>query len=158
MEERPNRGKPLVLRVEISTEDGGEPALDTIGDELRTLLGRAADAPRPAPEGEPPLVPAIDEARLDQRSRRLAASERDLTERNRELDRREHELERLAAERETDIELREDAVERRESELAELEQRLGRKERELVHYVADVQDELLRREAFWHGPGGSIRH
>jgi hypothetical protein len=158
MDERPDRGKPLVLRVEISTEDGGEPALDTLGTELRTLLGRAADAPRPAATDEPPLVPTLDEARLEQRSRRLAASEHDLTERNRELDRRERELERVAVERETDIELREDAVEQREAELAELEQRLGRKERELVHYVAELQDELLRRETWWNGPGGSIRH
>jgi hypothetical protein len=47
---------------------------------------------------------------------------------------------------EADIFLREERLEEREAELAALEQQLRRKETELMIYVADLQEELIRRE------------
>jgi hypothetical protein len=50
------------------------------------------------------------------------------------------------ARHEADVFIREERLEQREAELAELEQQLRRKETELMVYVADLQDEVLRRE------------
>ena len=47
---------------------------------------------------------------------------------------------------EADLFIREERLEQRETELAVLEQQLRRKETELMIYVADLQEELVRRE------------
>ena len=52
----------------------------------------------------------------------------------------------IDAAHEADVFIREERLEQRETELAQLEQQLRRKETELMIYVADVQEELGRRE------------
>ena len=168
----PPSGKPLVLRVEISAEDGATLSLPS--------LVAAAPAPAPAHDEELERRTAelerravkLDEAerRLNERELeldsgaghtasekiRLAAREKRLTQiedelegRLREVDQREDALESREAEFEADVELREQRIERWRTELTELEQRLDRKETELTLYVGELQGELSKREPGW---------
>jgi len=57
------------------------------------------------------------------------------------------EVDEVDAAHEADVFLRELRLEQREAELATLEQQLRRKETELMVYVADVQEQLVRRDA-----------
>jgi uncharacterized protein (DUF3084 family) len=57
------------------------------------------------------------------------------------------EVDEVDAAHEADVFLREERLEQRETELAQLEQQLRRKETELMVYVADLQEEIIRREA-----------
>ncbi len=61
------------------------------------------------------------------------------------------------AEFEADVELREDRLDQQRRDLHELEQRLKRKEAELLVYVAQLQEEFVRRESVGWSAGG-IRH
>jgi hypothetical protein len=56
-------------------------------------------------------------------------------------------VDEVDAAHEADVFLRELRLEQREAELATLEQQLRRKETELMVYVADVQEQLVRRDA-----------
>ena len=63
------------------------------------------------------------------------------------------------AEFEADVELREDRLVDQRAQLEELEQRLKRKESELLVYVAQLQEEFLRRESSgWNAVSSLIRH
>ena len=119
--------KPLVLRVEISSEQ--------------------ANALAPLFEGHvgPPTVsvpaPIYDEA-VDARLL--------------ELRERETELEQREAVFEADVQFREDRIERWRTELEELEQTLDRRERDLVSYVDQLQGFMSSStdEAWWSRPAG----
>lgn len=90
---------------------------------------------------------------------RLDRREHELEARLLELNDREEQLEVREAEFESDVELREDRLERERSELEDLEQRLRRKETELLVYVAQLQEEFVRREdAGWGAVAANIRH
>jgi hypothetical protein len=63
------------------------------------------------------------------------------------------------AEFEADVELREDRLLEQRADLEELEQRLRRKEAELLVYVAQLQEEFVRRESSgWNSVTAAIRH
>ena len=118
--------KPLVLRVEISSEQ--------------------ANALAPLFEGHvgPPTVsvpaPIYDEA-VDARVL--------------ELRERETELEQREAVFEADVQFREDRIERWRTELEELEQTLDRRERDLVSYVDQLQGAMSGSDgAWWSRPAG----
>jgi hypothetical protein len=75
---------------------------------------------------------------------RIAHSSWQANETQRALDDEHAEVD---AAHEADIFIREERLEQRETELAALEQQLRRKETELMIYVADLQEEVLRRES-----------
>jgi uncharacterized protein (DUF3084 family) len=157
--------RALILRVEI----------ESIGEQLARLLVKDAQEVPLAEDDERAAELAAAEsqleeqrARLQEEAERLDRLARDLAEREAEAGgltaaqriRIAHsswqasetqrvlhdEPEEIDAKREADVFLREERLEHRESELAELEQQLRRKETELMVYVADLQDEVLRRE------------
>jgi hypothetical protein len=180
----PPSGKPLVLRVEISAEGGGELSLPALDAGLRALAparpARDEEAERRAAElerreekldelerrlNERELEleagsgnTASEKIRLASREKRVAQTEEELEERLREVDEREDALETREAEFEADVELREQRIERWRTELTELEQRLDRKETELTLYVGELQGELAKREPSWWPADRPVRH
>lgn len=95
---------------------------------------------------------ASQKLRLERRDQELDARMLELNEREERLDVRE-------AEFEADVELREDRMEERRADLEELEQRLKRREAELLVYVAQLQEEFVRRDGGrWATAGASITH
>jgi hypothetical protein len=156
--------RALILRVEI----------ESIGEQLAHLLVKDAQEVPFAEDDERAAELTAAESQLeDQRARlqeeaeRLDRLARDLAEREAEAGGltaaqririahsswQAHETQRLLhdepevdAKHEADVFIREERLEQREAELAELEQQLRRKETELMVYVADLQDEVLRRE------------
>jgi chromosome segregation ATPase len=158
--------RALILRVEI----------ESLGEQLAQLLVRdAQEVPLPADDERAGEIAAA-EAQLEEQRARLQDEAERLDRLARELADREaeaggltaaqririahgswqaHETQRvlqdepdeLDAAHEADVFLREERLEAREAELAELEQRLRRKETELMVYVADLQEEVLRRES-----------
>jgi hypothetical protein len=118
--------KPLVLRVEISSEQANA---------LAPLIGGEASAPAA------PAAPLSDAA-VDLRVL--------------ELKERESELEHREAEFEADVQFREDRIERWRTELEELEQTLDRRERDLVSYVDQLQGAMstVHDDAWWSRPAG----
>ena len=158
--------RALILRVEI----------ESLGEQLAQLLVRdAQEIPVLGDEKRAAELAAAEAQLEDQRARLQAEAER-LDRLARELAEREaqaggltaaqririahsswqaHETRRalhdkeveVDAAHEADVFLREERLEVREAELAELEQQLRRKETELMVYVADLQEEILRRES-----------
>jgi uncharacterized protein (DUF3084 family) len=163
---RPDR-RALILRVEI----------ESLGEQLAHLLVRDAREVPVSDEGDERTAEiAAAEAQLEEQRARLQAEAERLDRLARELADREakaegltaaqririahsawqaHETQRALADEhdevdaahEADIFLREERLEVREAELAELEHQLRRKETELMVYVADLQEEILRRES-----------
>jgi hypothetical protein len=118
--------KPLVLRVEISSEHA-----HVLAPLFEGVTGPAA----PLPAAPLPEV-VVDERVL-------------------ELQQRESELEHREAEFEADVQFREDRMERWRTELEELEQTLERRERDLVSYVDQLQGAMAPgNEAWWSRPAG----
>jgi uncharacterized protein (DUF3084 family) len=157
--------RALILRVEI----------ESIGEQRAHLLVKDAQEVPFSEDDEQTAELAAAESQLEeQRSRlqeeaeRLDRLARDLAEREAEAGGltaaqririahsswQAHETQRVLhdepdkidAKHEADVFIREERLEQREAELAELEQQLRRKETELMVYVADLQDEVLRRE------------
>jgi chromosome segregation ATPase len=158
--------RALILRVEI----------ESIGEQLASLLVKDAhEVPLPEDDERTTELAAAEaqledqRARLQEEAERLDRLARDLADREAEAGGltaaqririahsswQAHETQRVLhdepideidAKREADVFLREERLEQREAELAELEQQLRRKETELMVYVADLQDEVLRRE------------
>ena len=164
----PPSGKPLVLRVEISAENGATlslpalvPAAPAHDEELERraaeLERRAAkldESERRLNERELELESGAghtvsEKIRLAAREKRITQIEDELEGRLRDVDEREDALESREAEFEADVELREQRIERWRTELTELEQRLDRKETELTLYVGELQGELSKREPGW---------
>jgi hypothetical protein len=160
--------RALILRVEI----------ESIGEQLAHLLVHDAELePLPNDNERATEVRRAEElleeqrARLQEEAQRLDRLAVELAEREAEAGGltaaqririahtswQAHETQRalddehaeIDAAHEADIFLREERLEEREVELAALEQQLRRKETELMVYVADLQEELVRRE----GPG-----
>ena len=119
--------KPLVLRIEISSENA---------QVLAPLFGGLASPAAPLPSA--PLADEVVDARVL------------------ELQQRETELEQREAEFEADVQFREDRVERWRTELEELEQALERRERDLVSYVDQLQGAMSMpgADAWWSRPLG----
>ncbi len=157
--------RALVLRVEI----------ESIGEKLAHLLVHDAEELAALPLGDVRTEQlAAAEAQLEEQRARLQEEAQRLDRLAAELADREAETGLTAAQRiriahgswqahetqrmlddghdevdaayEADIFLREERLEQREAELAALEQQLRRKETELMIYVADLQEELLRRD------------
>jgi hypothetical protein len=158
--------RALILRVEI----------ESIGEQLAHLLVKdAQEVPLPEDDERAAEVAAAEAQLEDQRARlqdeaeRLDRLARELAEREaeaggltaaqririahsswqaHETQRALHpEVDEVDAAHEADVFLREERLEQREAELAALEQQLRRKETELMVYVADLQEEIVRREA-----------
>ena len=164
-------GTPLVLRVEISAEDGATLSLPALmaaaptapahdeelerrSAELERRAARLDETERRLNERELELDSgaghtASEKIRLAAREKRLTQIEDELEGRLRDVDEREDALETREAEFEADVELREQRIERWRTELTELEQRLDRKETELTLYVGELQGELSKREPGW---------
>ena len=165
-------GTPLVLRVEISAENGGSLSVPALEAGLRALAPardheverRAAElerrhakldeAERRLNERELELEAgsghtASEKIRLASREKRVANIEEELEERLADVSEREDALKTREVEFEADVELREQRIERWRAELTELEQRLDRKETELTLYVGELQGELAKREPGW---------
>jgi chromosome segregation ATPase len=157
--------RALILRVEI----------ESIGEQLAHLLVKdAQEVPLPEDDEHAAEVAAAEaqleeqRARLQEEAERLDRLARELAEREAEAGGltaaqririahgswQAHETQRVLhdeidevdAAHEADVFLREERLEQREAELAVLEQQLRRKETELMVYVADLQEELVRRE------------
>lgn len=158
--------RALILRVEI----------ESIGEQLAHLLVRdaeleplAGDDERAAELEQAEALLEEQRARLHEEAERLDRLAADLAEREAEAGGltaaqririahsswQAHETQRalddehveIDAAHEADIFLREERLEEREVELATLEQQLRRKETELMIYVADLQEELVRRDS-----------
>jgi uncharacterized protein (DUF3084 family) len=158
--------RALILRVEI----------ESIGEQLASLLVKDAhEVPLPEDDDHAVELAAAEaqleeqRARLQEEAERLDRLARDLAEREAEAGGltaaqririahsswQAHETQRLLhdepeeidAKHEADVFIREERLEQREAELAELEQQLRRKETELMVYVADLQEEIVRRES-----------
>jgi hypothetical protein len=154
--------RALILRVEI----------ESIGEQLAHLLVRDAELEALPRDDERSEDLQRAEALLEEQRARLQEEAQRLDRLAAELAEREAEAGGLtAAQRiriahsswqanetqraltdedalhEADIFLREERLEEREAELAALEQQLRRKETELMIYVADLQEEVLRRES-----------
>jgi uncharacterized protein (DUF3084 family) len=159
--------KPLVIQLELD--------VDALRRELRAIDADRVDDPAAKKRAE---ELAEREARIEQRERELEELGQRAVERERALGRRESEMASTPAPRqlpdherrkleddlevrrarlETEIELRWDEIDRREEDLDEREQRITRKEQELVAYVSQVQDELVRRERRWWEHAGVPR-
>jgi predicted nucleic acid-binding Zn-ribbon protein len=164
----PPSGKPLVLRVEISAENGATLSLPSLvpaapahdeelerrAAELERRASKLDEAERRLNERELELESGAghtvsEKIRLAAREKRLAQIEDELEGRLRDVDEREDGIESREAEFEADVELREQRIERWRAELTELEQRLDRKETELTLYVGELQGELSKREPGW---------
>jgi hypothetical protein len=118
--------KPLVLRVEISSEQAHV---------LGPLFEGVASPPTPLPAA--PLPDTVVDERVF------------------ELQQRETELVQREAEFEADVQFREDRIERWRTELEELEQTLERRERDLVSYVDQLQGAMSPiNDAWWSRPAG----
>jgi chromosome segregation ATPase len=157
--------RALILRVEI----------ESLGERLAHLLVRDAQEVPLFEDDERTAEIAAAEAQLEEQRARLQEEAERLDRLARELADREaeaggltaaqririahsswqaHETQRVLhdeydevdAAHEADVFIREERLEQREAELAQLEQQLRRKETELMVYVADVQEELGRRE------------
>jgi uncharacterized protein (DUF3084 family) len=157
--------RALVLRVEI----------ESIGEQLAHLLVHdAQEVPLPEDDERSSQLRTAEahleeqRARLQEEAERLDRLAGELAEREAEAGGltaaqrirvahsswQAHETRRalgddrdeLDAAHEADIFIREERLEEREAELATLEQQLRRKETELMIYVADLQEELVRRE------------
>jgi hypothetical protein len=162
--------RALILRVEI----------ESIGEQLASLLVHDAELePLPADNERAAQLHQAESlleeqrARLQEEAQRLDRLAAELAEREAEAGGltaaqririahsswQAHETQRalddeqpeVDAAYEADIFLREERLEEREAELAALEQQLRRKETELMIYVADLQEELVRRDS--DGPG-----
>jgi hypothetical protein len=158
--------RALILRVEI----------ESIGEQLAHLLVRDVEEVPLAGDGERAEELQRAESLLEEQRARLQEEAQRLDRLAAELAEREAEAGGLtAAQRiriahsswqanetqralddeptevdaahEADIFIREERLEQRETELAALEQQLRRKETELMIYVADLQEEVLRRES-----------
>jgi hypothetical protein len=157
--------RALILRVEI----------ESIGEQLAHLLVHDAeleplhgDDDRAAELRQAESVLEDQRARLQEEAQRLDRLAAELAEREAEAGGltaaqririahsswQAHETQRaldeehpeIDAAHEADLFLREERLEEKEAELAALEQQLRRKETELMVYVADVQEELVRRD------------
>jgi uncharacterized protein (DUF3084 family) len=157
--------RALILRVEI----------ESIGEQLAHLLVKdAQEVPFPEDDERAAELSAAESqleeqrARLQEEAERLDRLARELADREAEAGGLtaaqririahsswqanqtqrvlEDEPSEIDAKHEADVFIREERLEQREAELAELEQQLRRKETELMVYVADLQDEVLRRE------------
>jgi chromosome segregation ATPase len=158
--------RALILRVEI----------ESLGEQLAHLLVRdVEEVPLPEDEERAAEIAAAEaqleeqRARLQEEAERLDRLARDLADREAEAGGltaaqririahsswQAHETQRalhderdeIDAAHEADVFIREERLEEREAELAQLEQQLRRKETELMIYVADLQEELVRRES-----------
>ena len=104
-------------------------------------------------------VTASDRIRLAHRSKRVQELEHELESREELLDERESDFFHRQAAFEADVELREERIESWRGELVDLETKLKRKEAELLAYVAQLQEEFVRREtAGWDAVAAHIRH
>jgi chromosome segregation ATPase len=165
-ESTPPERRALILRVEI----------ESIGEQLAHLLVKdAQEVPLPEDDERGAEIAAAEaqleeqRARLHEEAERLDRLARELAEREAEAGGltaaqririahsswQAHETQRVLhdevdeidAAHEADVFIREERLEQREAELAVLEQQLRRKETELMVYVADLQEQLVRREA-----------
>ena len=157
--------RALILRVEI----------ESLGEQLAHLLVKdAQEVPLPEDDERAAEVAEAEAQLEEQRSRLQEEAERldrlaaELAEREaeaggltaaqririahsswqaHETQRVLHDVDEIDAAHEADVFLREERLEQREAELAQLEQQLRRKETELMVYVADLQEEIIRRES-----------
>src|SRR5436190_15201371 len=157
--------RALILRVEI----------ESIGEQLARLLVKDAQEVPLAEDDERAAQLTAAESQLEEQRCRLQEEAERLDRLARDLADREaeaggltaaqririahsswqaHETQRVLhpedevdAAHEADVFIREERLEQRETELAVLEQQLRRKETELMVYVADLQEEIVRREA-----------
>jgi exonuclease VII large subunit len=155
----PPSGKPLVLRVEISTENGGTLSVPALEAGLRAL----APAVAPAPVSMPDEELERRAAELERRETRLEETERRLNERELELEagsghtasekirlasreKRVTKIEEELEERLTDVSEREDALQTREAEFeADVELREQRIERWRTELM-ELEQRLDRKE------------
>jgi uncharacterized protein (DUF3084 family) len=163
---------PLVLRVEISTEQ-----VESLAPRLRHVLAPAGDdgaaARRAEGIAEREARLADEQAALQQRARQLAEREAELgssdeltasdrirlAQRRRHLDEseqdlalRENDLVQREAEFEADVMFREERIERWRSELSTLEEELARRERDLASYVDQLQGAVVDGRSLPAGP------
>jgi|SRR3954470_5724053 len=154
--------RALILRVEI----------ESIGEQLAHLLVRDAEVVPLSGDDERGEELQRAEAMLEEQRARLQEEAQRLDRLAVELAEREaeaggltaaqririahsswqaNETQRVLTEEdaahEADVFIREERLEQREAELVQLEQQLRRKETELMIYVADLQEEVLRRES-----------
>jgi DNA repair exonuclease SbcCD ATPase subunit len=136
----------LVLRVEISAEDGPALAADALAAGLQQLVVPVAPPPEP--------VAASERLELEQREAGLRAREAELDERlaaaEREHAARVAELERRAAEQEADRESRDGLTASEKIRLAQRARRAAELEEELGERMRDVderEERLDTREA-----------
>ena len=119
-------------------------------ERLETLSRKLAEREADLETGGVPT--ASQKLRLERREQELEVRTLELNEREERIDVRE-------AEFEADVELREDRLDTQRSDLHDLEQRLKRKEAELLVYVAQLQEEFVRRETGgWSPSVPAIRH
>jgi predicted nucleic acid-binding Zn-ribbon protein len=155
----PPSGKPLVLRVEISAENGGSLSVPALEAGLRALAPAVAPVSAPAPDEELERR----KAELERREARLEETERRLNERELELEagsghtasekirlasreKRMANIEEELEERLNDVSEREDALQTREVEFeADVELREQRIERWRTELM-ELEQRLDRKE------------
>ena len=147
MDERPNdpRGERLVLRVEISTEDGSAVGVDALAAGLQQLVAPArvpasavAPAPAPAPDWSAERLEL--ERRADGLAEREAELETRLAATEREHAARLVELERLAVERDADREDRDELTASEKIRLAARARRASELEDDLTERLRDLDE------------------
>jgi hypothetical protein len=147
MDERPNdpRGERLVLRVEISAEEGSPVGTDALAAGLHRLV-TPAQVPAPAPPPTPTPAPdwSAERLELERRADGLAEREAEL-ETRRAAAEREHaarvaELEQLAVEREADREDRDELTASEKIRLAARARRASELEDDLTERLRDLDE------------------
>jgi hypothetical protein len=146
VDERPThpQGERLVLRVEISAEDGSPLGPGAIADGLRQLVVPAPPPPPVTAPAAPSVDDTLERLELDRRSAALDARETELDGRIAAVE-REHreriaELERTASEREE----REDLTASEKIRLAQRARRTTELEQELGERMRDLDDRETR--------------
>ena len=155
MDERPNDppSERLVLRVEISAEEGSALGADALAAGLQRLV---APAPAPAPPLSAAPAPdnSAERAELERRAAGLAEREAELDSRLADAERthaaRLAEVEQLASEREAEREDRDGLTASEKIRLAHRAKRAGELEKDLGERVRDLDEreaQLDTREA-----------
>jgi hypothetical protein len=145
MDERPNhpRGERLVLRLEISAEDGSVVGTDALAAGLQRLVA-PAHVPTPAAAPTPTPDWSAERRELERRANGLAEREAELETRlaaaEREHETRAAELERLALERETDREDRDELTASEKIRLAARARRASELEEDLTERLRDLDE------------------
>jgi DNA repair exonuclease SbcCD ATPase subunit len=139
------RGERLVLRVEISAEEGSVLGPEALAAGLERLVVPTAP---PAPRPEPASDQSAEQAELERRSAALAAREGELEARLTEVE-REHnarlaDVERLAAEGESELEDRDGLTASEKIRLAARARRASELEEDLGERLRDLDEREAR--------------